>query len=157
LGAGCVKRLGLTIAVLFTAAAALAKDELVVSARVNPQGREQAWKIYIAACTTMEREFGATHLLRPRIVLVLSAQNDRLDWEQSEIRLREWDPYLFTQEVMALAYRQLMLLHAGPAQKERFLKWCRRTAEGVVDVLARRGRDTRNANHLAKSIASAEE
>jgi hypothetical protein len=117
LGAGCVKRLGLTIAVLFTAAAALAKDELVVSARVNPQGREQAWKIYIAACTTMEREFGATHLLRPRIVLVLGAQNDRLDWEQSEIRLREWDPYLFTQEVMALAYRQLMPLHVAFSAK----------------------------------------
>ena len=65
----------------------------------------------------MEREFGATHLLRPRIVLVLGAQNDRLDWEQGEIRLREWDPYLFTQGVMALACRQLMPLHVGLGAK----------------------------------------
>ena len=35
------KRLGLTIAVLFIATAALAKDKLVVSARVDPQVREQ--------------------------------------------------------------------------------------------------------------------
>ena len=111
------KRLGLTIAVLFIATAALAKDELVVSARVKPQVREQAWKIYIAACTTVEREFGATRLLRPRIVLVLGAEKDRLDWEEGEIRLREWDPYLFTQGVMALAYRQLMPLHVGLSAK----------------------------------------
>ena len=36
------------------------------------------------------------------------------------IRLREWDPYLFTQEVMTLAYRQLMLLHAGLSAKRAF-------------------------------------
>jgi hypothetical protein len=111
------KRLGLTIAVLFIATTALAKDELVVAARVNPQVREQAWKIYLAACTTVEREFGATRLLRPRIVLVLGAEKDRLDWEEGEIRLREWDPYLFTQGVMALAYRQLMPLHVGLSAK----------------------------------------
>lgn len=107
------KRLGLTIVVLFIATAALAKDELVVSTAVNPQVREQAWKIYIAACTTVEREFGATRVLRPRIVLVLGAEKDRLDWEQGEITLREWDPYLFTQGVMALAYRELMPLHVS--------------------------------------------
>ncbi len=53
------KRLGLTIAVLVIATAALAKDELVVSTRANPQVREQAQKIYIAACTTVERELGS--------------------------------------------------------------------------------------------------
>jgi hypothetical protein len=111
------KRLGLTIAVLFIATAALAKDELVVSARVNPQVRQQAWKIYTAACTTVESEFGATRLLRPRVVLVLGARKDRLDWEQGEIRLRAWNPYLFTQEVMALAYRQLMPLHVAFSAK----------------------------------------
>ena len=111
------KRLGLTIAVLFIATAALAKDKLVVSARVDPQVREQASKIYIAACTTVEREFGATPLLRPRIVLVLGAEKNRLDWEQGEIRLREWDSYLFTQGVIVLAYRQLMLLHVGLSAK----------------------------------------
>jgi hypothetical protein len=116
------KRLGLTIAVLFIATAALAKDELVVSARANPQVREQAQKIYIAACTTVEREFGATRLLRPRIVLVLGAHKDRLEWEQGRIRLREWDPYLFTQEVMALAYRQLMPLHVGLSAKRALPK-----------------------------------
>jgi len=111
------KRLGLTIAVLFIATTALAKDELVVSGRVNPPVREQAWRIYIAACTTVGREFGATRLLRPRIVLVLGAEKDRLDWEQGEIRLREWDPYLFTQGAIALAYRQLMPLHVGLSAK----------------------------------------
>lgn len=111
------KRLVLTLAVLFIATAASAKDELVVSARVNPQVREQARKIYIAACTTVERELGATRLLRPRIVLVLGAEKDRWDWKQGEISMRKWDPYLFTQGVMALAYRQLMPLHVGLSAK----------------------------------------
>jgi len=116
------KKLGLTIAVLFIATAALAKDELVVSAGANQQVREQALKIYIAACTTVERDLGATRLLRPRIALVLGAEKDHLDWEQGEISLRQWDPYLFTQGVMALAYRNLMPLHVGLSEKRALPK-----------------------------------
>ena len=107
------KRLGLTIAVLFVATSGLAQDRLILSGKVSPQVRLEARTLYAAVCTTAEREFGATRPLRPKVVLVLSADHDVVDWERSRITLRKWDPYLFAQGVIAFAYRQLMPLHVG--------------------------------------------
>lgn len=105
------KKLVLTIALLLIATASFAQDGLIVSAKASPQVREVARKIYVAACLTAEREFGATRPVKPRVVLVLGAETDSMNWEQGEVRLRKWDPYLFAQGVIALAYRQLMPLH----------------------------------------------
>lgn len=105
------KNIGLIVAVLFTVTAGFAQDGLIVSAKANPQVRDAARKIYVAACITAEREFRATRPLRPKVVLVLGADKDGMNWEQNQIRLRKWDPYLFAQGVIALAYRQMMPLH----------------------------------------------
>jgi hypothetical protein len=109
-----VGKLALNIALfLFFATAGLAKDGLVVSPEVDPQVRDQAQRIYASACTTVEREFGAARPLRPRIFLFLGSDQDSVDWGRSEIRLRDWDPNLFAQSVIILAYRQVMPLHVG--------------------------------------------
>jgi len=105
------KRLGLIVAILLIASAGFAQDGLIVSANVNPKLRQEAQTIYVAACVTAEREFRAPRPLRPTVLLVLGAEKDGLDWEESQIRLRRWDPYLFAQGVLALAYRQMMPLH----------------------------------------------
>ena len=108
-------RLALNVAVLFIATAGLTKDGLIVSAGVNPHVKEEARKIYVAACASVERELGTARPLRPRILLVLGAEKDTLDWEKGEIRLRAWDPYLFAEGVIALACRQVMPLHVSLA------------------------------------------
>jgi hypothetical protein len=100
-----------TIAVLVFATAGLAQDSLIVAADVKPQVRETAETIYVAACAAVEHEFGSTHQRNPKVILVLGAKKDAVDWEQGEIRLRKWDPYLFAQGVIALAYRQYVPLH----------------------------------------------
>lgn len=107
------KKLGLIVALLFIATTGFAQDGLTVSANANPQVREIARRIYVAACITAEREFGATRPVKPRVILVLGAETDSMNWEQGEVRLRKWDPYLFAQGVIALAYRQLMPLHVS--------------------------------------------
>lgn len=108
-----------TIAVLFLAAAAMAQDGLIIPASVKPQVRTTAKKIYLAACAAVEREFGATRSLDPRVVLVLGGKKDDVVWKQGEIRMRDWDPNLFAQGVIALAYRQLMPLHVTQRKRGR--------------------------------------
>ena len=119
------KALGVTIAVLFVVTSGLAQDRLILSGKVSPQVRQEARTLYVAVCVTAEREFGATHPLKPRVLLELGGDQDVVDWEQNRIRLRKWDPYLFTQGVIALAYRQLMPLHvslrATGAQKKKLI------------------------------------
>lgn len=98
---------------LFFTVAGLAKDGLVVSANVDPTLRDEAQRIYVSACTTVEREFSAGRPLRPRIFLSLGSDQDSVDWGRSEIRLRDWDPNLFAQGVITLAYRQMLPLHVS--------------------------------------------
>ena len=107
------KKLGLTIAVLFVATIGLAQDRLILSGKVSPQVRQEARTLYVAVCITAEHEFGAPRPLKPRVLLVLGGNQNVVDWERSRIRLRKWDPYLFAQGVIALAYRQLMPLHVS--------------------------------------------
>jgi hypothetical protein len=115
-------KLGLIIVLLLAAAAAFAQDGLTVSANANPQVRDVAHKIYVAACLTAEREFGATHPVKPKVILVLGADKDTMNWEQGEVRLRKWNPYLFIQGVIALAYRELMPLHVNSTAKDHSRK-----------------------------------
>lgn len=107
------KSLGLIIAVLFVATTGWAQDRLAFSGKVSPQVRQEARTLYVAVCITAEREFRATRPLQPKILLVLGGDQDVVDWERNRIELRKWDPYLFAQGAMALAYRQLMPLHVS--------------------------------------------
>jgi len=107
------KSLGLTIAMLFVATTGWAQDRLVFSGKVSPHVRQEARTLYVAVCITAEREFGATRPLKPRVLLELGGDQDVVDWEQNRISLRKWDPYLFAQGAIALAYRQLMPLHVS--------------------------------------------
>jgi len=108
-----IKTLGLTIAVLFVATTGWTQDRLILSGNVSPQVGQEARMLYAAVCITAEREFGATRPLKPTVFLVVGANQDALDWEGNRIKLRKWDPYLFSQGVIALAYRQLMPLHVS--------------------------------------------
>jgi hypothetical protein len=81
----------------------------------------------LPACAAVEREFGATCPLDPRVILVLGGKKDGVVWGRGEIRMRKWDPDPFAQGVTALAYRQLMPLHvtltipglAGTSERRR--------------------------------------
>ncbi len=111
------------LATLFLATAAQAQAGLTIPATVKPEVREQAEKIYAAACSTVQREFGSTHSLSPKVVLVLGAQKDGVRWEEGEILLRKWDPYMFAQGVVVLAYRDLMPLQVRATMARRAVSW----------------------------------
>ena len=143
-----VGKFAMNIALLLLFVTAAVADGLVVSAGVDPVLRDEAQKIYVSACTTVEREYGAGRSIRPSISLLLGADQDSVDWGRGEIRLRDWDPNLFAQSVITLAYRQMLPLHVSLNLTEtlrvRSFKEQRRSHE-----LRFRGRQPGPANRLA--------
>jgi len=70
----------------------------------------EASKVYFSACAAVQREFGSSRELRPRVTLVLGTDKHKqgLDVDRGEIRLANWDRYLFAQGVVMLAFEELM-------------------------------------------------
>ncbi len=66
-------------------------------------------KIYLAACATVQREFGSSSSpIRPRVKLVLGADKNRVDLDNKAVLLVRWDPGLFAQGAVLLAFEDLM-------------------------------------------------
>jgi hypothetical protein len=78
----------------------------------------------------VEREFSIHHNVRPRFTLVLGADQNGLFVHQREIRLSKWDPYLFAQGVVILAFEDLMTLDERLVMSKRAMTW----ADSTVDA-----------------------
>jgi hypothetical protein len=80
---------------------------------VSSEGK-QKWslsevnKVYISACTAVQREFGNSIVLRPTIALVLGADKNAVDFDKKTILLRHWDRSLFAEGVVILAFEDLL-------------------------------------------------
>lgn len=106
-----MKRLVFAVLILmFVGGACLAQDEVTVQVK----GKKQAWspdelqKLYVSACSVVQREFGQTHMPKPRITVVLGADVDELAYQEREIRLKKWNGFQFAQGVVLLAFQELM-------------------------------------------------
>lgn len=77
-------------------------------------GGKQKWspsevnRVYLSACTAVEREFGNQRLLRPNIALVLGANKNAVDFDKKTILLKNWDRGLFAEGVVILAFEGLL-------------------------------------------------
>lgn len=69
---------------------------------------KEADKLYLSACSVVQREFGIARPVRPQITLVLGAENNEAFFDRREIRLTQWNPYLFAQGVVIFAFEELM-------------------------------------------------
>jgi len=84
---------------------------------------EEADKLYLSACSVVQREFGGSRPVRPQVTLVLGADKDEALWDRREIRLIRWDPYLFAQGVVVFAFEDLMPLDQRMAVTRRAVNW----------------------------------
>jgi hypothetical protein len=79
------------------------------SVNVSREGK-QKWspcevnKVYLSACTTVQREFGNSIVLRPTMALVL----DSVNFDKKTILLKLWDRSLFAEGVVILAFEDLL-------------------------------------------------
>jgi len=93
----------------------------------------EAAKIYFSACAAVQREFGSSRELRPRVTLVLAAPKEGLDFDRREIRLAKWNPFMFAQGVVLLAFEELMPKQQALAVAKRAVTWADSTV-GVEQI-----------------------
>jgi hypothetical protein len=90
----------------------------------------EAVKVYYSSCAVVQREFGIGHELRPGVTLVVGADKNVLEFDRREIRLTKWDPYLFAQGVVALAFEDLLPKEELLSVAKRAVTW----ADSTVDA-----------------------
>jgi len=122
----------LTLIVLLLAMTVIGRTQELFSVQVKDGQRwpaAEADKLYLSACKVMEQEFGLAEPIRPRITLVLGAENDEAAFAQREIRLTRWNAYLFAQGVAIFAFEDLMDRGRVLAIARRAVTWSNATVE----------------------------
>jgi mitochondrial fission protein ELM1 len=80
---------------------------------VSSEGK-QKWspsevnKVYLSACTAVQREFGNGIVLRPTIALILGADKNAVNFDKRTVLLKRWDRSLFAEGVVILAFDGLL-------------------------------------------------
>jgi hypothetical protein len=65
-------------------------------------------RVYLSACTAVQREFGNSIVLRPTIALVLGADKNAVNFDKKTVLLKRWDRSLFAEGVVILAFEDLL-------------------------------------------------
>jgi hypothetical protein len=120
----------LTVVVLALAAGCWAQSSLTVQVKGRQKwSAEEVDKLYLSACSAVQREFGGARPVRPQFTLVLGADKDQADLDSREIRLIKWNPDLFAQGVVVFAFEGLMPLDQRLAVARRAVNWAGSTME----------------------------
>ena len=120
----------LTVVALVLAAGCWAQNLLTVQMKGRQKWpAEEVDKLYLSACSAVQREFGGTRPVRPQFTLVLGADKDQADLDRREIRLIKWNPNLFAQGVVVFAFEDLMPLDKRMAVARRAVSWAGSTVE----------------------------
>ena len=120
----------LTVVVLVLAAGCWAQNLLTVQIKGRQKwSAEEVDRLYLSACSAVQREFGGTRSVRPQFTLVLGADKDQADLDRRELRLIKWNPDLFAQGVVVFAFEDLMPLDERMAVARRAVNWVGSTVE----------------------------
>lgn len=99
------------------------------SVSVTSKGKQE-WpaaevnKIYLSACAVVQREFGGSPVaLWHPVTLVLGADRDAVDFDNRAVLLVRWDPDLFAQGAVVLAFEDLMPLERRVTIARRVMMW----------------------------------
>ncbi|HXZ42540.1 MAG TPA: hypothetical protein VEG68_17500 [Terriglobales bacterium] len=89
----------------------------------------EAEKLYVSTCAVVQRDFPGSGELRPRFTVLLGTDRDEVHG-LTEIRLRQWNPGLFAQGVVILAFDQVLTSDVIRQMAKRGMQY----ANAVVDV-----------------------
>jgi hypothetical protein len=124
------KWLKLEIVILSLATACLAQEGLTIQSKLKQRWpAAEAEKIYLSACSAVQREFGSNRAVRPQVKVVLGADTDTVLFHEREIRLTKWDRQLFAQGVVVLAFQDLMPVEQRVTLAKRAVNWADATVE----------------------------
>jgi len=124
------KWLILGILILSLATPCLAQEGLTIHRKAKQKWpAAEAEKIYLSACSTVQREFGSNRAVRPQVTVVLGADKDAVLFDEREIMLTKWDRRLFAQGVVVLAFEDLMPVEQRLILAKRAVNWADATVE----------------------------
>jgi len=124
------KWLRMGIVVLSLATACLAQEGLTIHSKEKQKWpAAEAEKIYLSACSAVQREFGSNRAVRPQVTVVLGADKDAVLFDEREIRLTKWDRHLFAQGVVVFAFEDLMPVEQRLILAKRAVNWADATVE----------------------------
>src|SRR5215470_1269864 len=89
----------------------------------------QAEKLYQSACSVVQREFHGTMDLRPRFTVIIGTDHNEVHG-RSEIWLKQWNPAVFTEGVVVLAFSQILTPDAIKQMGERAVRY----GDATIDV-----------------------
>ena len=116
--------------VLAFATVCAAQNELRIRNKGNQKWpAEEAQKIYLSACSVVQREFGRTLPLEPQVALVLGAEKNEVWFTGREIRLTKWNDHAFAQGVVWLAFEDLLPSPQRLSIATRAVNWADSTVE----------------------------
>jgi hypothetical protein len=97
------------LCLLILATNCMAQEGLTIQNRSREKVQEaEVQKLYVSACAIVRQEFHDQHLDNPAMTLVIGADKDEMLSNEREIRLVRWNPYLFAQGVVMLAFQDLL-------------------------------------------------
>ena len=124
------KWLRLEIVVLSLTTACLAQEGLTVHSKGKQKWpTAEAEKIYLSACSAVQREFGSNRATRPQVTIVLGADKNEVGYREREIRLTKWDRHLFAQGVVMFAFEDLLPIEQRLILAKRAVNWADATVE----------------------------
>jgi hypothetical protein len=125
-----VRKLTIVVFTVVLGASCFAQEGLVIRTSGKQERPADAEKIYVSACSAVERKFRIGRPLRPQLTLVIGADENTAYWDAREIRLRKWDPYMFAQGVVIFAFEDLLPDREKMAVAKRAITW----ADSTVDA-----------------------
>src|SRR5579863_1207351 len=125
-----ISAMKLAISILALAAACSAQEGL----RIDNKHKQSvsipdAEKIYFSACAVVREEFDVKRPILPRVKLVLGTSKNGVLWDEREVWLTRWDPYLFAQGVVMLAFAEIMTGDRRMVMTKRAMNWADSTVE----------------------------
>lgn len=116
---------------LLLAAGCFAQDEFVVENNHNQKWPSaEARKIYASSCAVVQQEFGSNQAPKPQLTLVLGADRNSVSFDRREISLTKWNPYLFAEGVVMLAFVGRLSYEQRILLTKRAVNW----ADSTVDI-----------------------
>lgn len=123
-------KLYLVIAAPLVACCCFAQEGLTIQSRDKQNiPAAEAEKLYLSACSVIQREFGGNRVPRPHVTLIVGVDVNEVKWDSREIRLIKWNPYLFAQGVAVFAFEDLMPEKERMALAKRAVTWANSTIE----------------------------
>jgi hypothetical protein len=123
------RKLKFFIPILVLSTSCLAQEALTIRTHGKQKPPADAQKIYLSACSAVQREFGTYRLPRPQVTLVIGGDANKADWDHREIHLTKWDPYLFAQGVVIFAFEELLPTEQRLQVAKRAVSWADSTVE----------------------------